>query len=339
MYNYACVVGDVMWCGISFVPSRNGIDCAIRVGGPLRSVSDNFVKMASGRKRPREDTAESRTGRIVVEVGGERFVTTVDTLSMNSEYFRSKFEHWDHNIEEQPELFLDRDPDTFRILLTCMRQRKPLLPEHDKGLFKRTICDAEYLGLNWLVDAVKAEVVDHSTEENREAMLRNYNSSRLQEDDAPDTPKPDLLHGYSNEVKARMFDQTFQSFDFAFEHGFLPAQFFASVKKTVKVKQLIPAPDRATAVFYKDGQAEQARPVVCLALVESWRGDTHIEPIVRGRGLKLPTGARSFLTTEDDEQLIPASSFYPKDADRDWAYAYADEAAIQFGLHKENMMR
>ena len=57
---------------------------------------------------------------ITLGVGGELFSTTVYTLSSGSTYFsRMLMCEWCESLDR--EIFLDRDPEAFRILLSCMR--------------------------------------------------------------------------------------------------------------------------------------------------------------------------------------------------------------------------
>ncbi len=95
-------------------------------------------------KRTRGDG--TRRDRVLLDVGGTRFTSSVSTLSANSTYFAALFSRWDDAAgEEHPEIFLDRDPDAFRVLLSCMRHKKPLLPEHDKDLFRRVLLEGTAL--------------------------------------------------------------------------------------------------------------------------------------------------------------------------------------------------
>ena len=75
----------------------------------------------------RARTSETSRDRVILDVGGTRFATSVSTLTANSTYFESLFSRWD---EADEEVFLDRDPDVFRVLLSCMRQKKALLRNH-----------------------------------------------------------------------------------------------------------------------------------------------------------------------------------------------------------------
>ena len=88
----------------------------------------------------------------------------------------ARFSRWgDDASEELNEIFLDRDPDAFRVLLSCMRHKRALLPEDDRDLFKRVILDSQFLGIEWLETEVKAKVFEHASFNDREAIFELYN--------------------------------------------------------------------------------------------------------------------------------------------------------------------
>ena len=267
-----------------------------------------------------------RKDHIVINVGGTRFTTSVSTLTASSTYFEALFSRWDDDHDKDSEIFLDRDPDAFRVILSCMRHRRAVLPE-DKDLFSRVLLDAQFLGLDWLENEVKVKTVDH--------MNSDRFKDHLQQEKAVGEKKR------SNEATmVAIFDKAYKSFDDCFERGILPEQFFRMTKEQKrappKIKTLIPCPKDSHVVFYDEEHEEQgreARKAVCLALVENCYGHTHIEPVVRGRGTLKPVqdrGLGAWLTTEAEEQLVVASKYAgtnewtgsDEDGERNWAYAY-----------------
>ena len=46
--------------------------------------------------------------------------------------------------ESTEELFLDRDPDAFRVLMSCMRCGRIMLPADNLNLAQRALIDAEF---------------------------------------------------------------------------------------------------------------------------------------------------------------------------------------------------
>ena len=111
-------------------------------------------------QQPDEEQAEPRatrrTDRIVVDVGGTRFTTSASTLTSASEYFeRLLSPRW--CAEPPEELFLDRDPEPFKILLTYMRTGLLELSKDDPSMARRVMVEAEFLGMQGFIDCVKAE--------------------------------------------------------------------------------------------------------------------------------------------------------------------------------------
>lgn len=269
--------------------------------------------------------------RVVLDVGGTRFTSSVSTLTASSTYFAALFERWENAMGENEEIFLDRDPDTFRVLLSCMRHKKPLMPEDDKDLFKRVILDAAYLGIDWLETEVKSQTMDHASIGDRNSVLQEYNA---QHGENLSWTRVDKV---GKHVKCWMFDYLYTSLDNCISGGYLPTQFFRhTFHFENKIKQLIPAPADSSVVFFDDDHEEEgyeSRRAVCLALLENWHGETRVEPMVRGRGIVKPASDRgrcTWATTEPEDQLVTASR-YMGDAGEDgqchWAYAYGGEAS------------
>ena len=103
-----------------------------------------------------EPRAARRTDRIVVDVGGTRFTTSASTLTSASEYFeRLLSPRW--CAEPPEELFLDRDPEPFKILLTYMRTGLLELSKDNQSLARRVMVEAEFLGMQSFIDSVKAQ--------------------------------------------------------------------------------------------------------------------------------------------------------------------------------------
>jgi len=111
-------------------------------------------------QQPDEEQAEPRatrrTDRIVVDVGGTRFTTSASTLTSASEYFeRLLSPRW--CAEPPEELFLDRDPEPFKILLAYMRTGLLELSKDNQSLARRVMVEAEFLGMQGFIDSVKAQ--------------------------------------------------------------------------------------------------------------------------------------------------------------------------------------
>ena len=73
--------------------------------------------------------------RVVLNVGGTPFETSVDMCKRHSTYLDGLLDcaAWETNAEHKPEVFLDRDPELFAPLLRYMRNNVPslVLPSGD----------------------------------------------------------------------------------------------------------------------------------------------------------------------------------------------------------------
>ena len=94
--------------------------------------------MSSHKKRAR---SEGTSDRVFLNVGGDVFQTTISTLTANSQFFSRKFSSEWSTEDTDDEIFLDRDADSFRVLLSCMRHRTALLPEEDPLLCARVLLE------------------------------------------------------------------------------------------------------------------------------------------------------------------------------------------------------
>ena len=101
--------------------------------------------MSSHKKRAR---SEGTSDRVFLNVGGEVFQTTISTLTANSQFFSRKFSSEWSTEDAEDEIFLDRDADSFRVLLSCMRHRTALLPEEDPLLCARVLLEYIQSGSN-----------------------------------------------------------------------------------------------------------------------------------------------------------------------------------------------
>ena len=123
-------------------------------------------------KRQRSSSSDAQ--RLVLDVGGTRFSTTVGTLERSAYAMGLVDTHaWDADPAHVPEIFIDRDPDLFRVLLRLMRQLPIVaLPTHDMGLVASLLAEADFFGVDALLSAVKARAF--------------YNLHEMEEDRPPD---------------------------------------------------------------------------------------------------------------------------------------------------------
>ena len=117
--------------------------------------------------------------RITVDVGGTKFITSVSTLTSNSTYFASLLsDNWIESNSGDHELFIDQDPDTFKVLLAYMREGIIEV----KDINARALALAEFLGIEKLLLAAKVRWYHnigkgpvHSTDEDIAAAFdQNY---------------------------------------------------------------------------------------------------------------------------------------------------------------------
>ena len=122
--------------------------------------------MESSGKRVRAagggDTASAEApDRVTLHVGGETFVTCRATLEPASSYFARRFcAEWSSGVPSD-DCFLDRDADSFRVLLSFMRCGHVSVLPRDPALFSRVLLDAEYFGIDSLIEQVKVKVQRH----------------------------------------------------------------------------------------------------------------------------------------------------------------------------------
>ena len=159
-----------------------------------------------------------------MDVGGTRFTTSASTLTSSSEYFeRLLSPRW--CAEPPDELFLDRDPEPFKILLTYMRTGLLELSKDDLSMARRVMIEAEFLGMVGLIDSVKAKAIKNTGWEGTDV----------------------------DAVKC------FGSFDAAIRNGILPAKFFDAddtPEPPPRIVQMLPAPPGTRAEIHFDDEDE-----------------------------------------------------------------------------------
>jgi len=244
-------------------------------------------------KRARDEAA--RSDRVELNVGGQIFCTTRSTLTGSSSYFERMWSTGAWSEVGEDTIFLDRDGDVFRILLSAMRSGPgsgiALLPRHDQSLCVRIFRDSEYFGIDWLLTEVKiaAQKHLHATEEDRHTVTA-FNEE----------------HGGTSA---------------AILAGVLPDRCFGppEIKPAFpRVKQLVAA-SQAADVCFKDNQSDEVfqRQIACYALVEKEpNGATSIEPVVARRPGMLPMGVdweeSDDIACDVNEQLMIASDYFTR---------------------------
>ena len=103
-------------------------------------------------KRPRTDNIEDN--RIIVNVGGKIFPTFRSALTMKTTYFEKRLSGRFSDDAGDSEIIVDGDHEAFSIILSYLRSGK-LLISPDKLLFSSVLIEADFYGIDELVDMVR----------------------------------------------------------------------------------------------------------------------------------------------------------------------------------------
>ena len=112
---------------------------------------DNNIEGQPPAKRQRRSLGAS--DRVVLDVGGTKFITSASTLTSNSAYFASLLsDNWiESNNGDDDEIFIDQDPVPFKVLLAYMRQGSIEIDD----INTKVLLLAEFLGMERLLLAIK----------------------------------------------------------------------------------------------------------------------------------------------------------------------------------------
>ena len=90
--------------------------------------------------------------RVVLDVGGTKFITSASTLTSNSAYFASLLsDNWIESNNGEDEIFIDQDQVPFSVLLDYMRRGNIKVDDIDTDVLSL----AEFLGMERLLLAIK----------------------------------------------------------------------------------------------------------------------------------------------------------------------------------------
>ena len=305
-------------------------------------------------KRPRPGS-----DRVTLDVAGTLFHTTASMLRQTSTYFAAQFSHeWSDSAGE---LFLDRDADAFKVLLSCMRNDAVLLPEDDADLFRRVLLEAEYFGVDKLVNEVKAKAILNAREGE---VQKGPTISYSREQDATEEEHAKGRRAFlfarrernngdrdaANQKLATYFDDQFGGLRQACSERVLPDMYLMGERKKVTIKHLIPAHPNDHVVFSQydededDDDTDERRRVgqdtraVAYAVCEDRNGHNYVDAVVATRfdAIEQPNPAE-IQNREDgkitevkldgfDQQLMLASEYCRKRID--WPGALC-------GIHRE----
>ena len=237
--------------------------------------------MESSRKRDRAagggDTASADApnheapDRVTLHVGSETFVTCRATLEPASSYFARRFSaEWSAGVPSE-DCFLDRDADSFRVLLSFMRCGHVSVLPRDPALFSRVLLDAEYFGIDSLIEQVKVKVQRH--------LHSKYVHTRF----GQVALSGDELASVEARWTAAAFVEEHGGLREALDTTWLVDRFFAPKSPTCsKIVQLLPAlkTDRVVICEGHDEQENYSRRVHAFALVENGLGTRDVVPMV-----------------------------------------------------------
>ena len=103
------------------------------------SSSNNDNNNIEGQPPPakRQRRSLGASDRVVLDVGGTKFITSASTLTSNSAYFASLLsDNWiESNNGEDNEIFIDQIPSAFSILLDYMRRGAIKVEDIDTDIY------------------------------------------------------------------------------------------------------------------------------------------------------------------------------------------------------------
>jgi len=114
----------------------------------MSSNNDNIEGQPPAKRQRRSLGASDR---VVLDVGGTKFITSASTLTSNSAYFASLSDNWIESNNGDDEIFIDQDPVPFKILLAYMRRGNIKVDDIDTDVLSL----AEFLGMERLLLAIK----------------------------------------------------------------------------------------------------------------------------------------------------------------------------------------
>ena len=116
--------------------------------------SNNNNNNAEGQPPPakRQRRSLGASDRVVLDVGGTKFITSASTLTSNSAYFASLLsDNWIEPDNGEDEIFIDQDPVPFKVLLAYMRRGVVMVDDINIDV----LLLAEFLGIERLLLAIK----------------------------------------------------------------------------------------------------------------------------------------------------------------------------------------
>lgn len=94
---------------------------------------------------------------ITLNVGGRQFYTTQSTLCGFENFFAKLFGGWSETSADTKQIFVDRDPDVFHLVLSFLRSRTLFWGDVPDAHVDKLIVEAEYYSMEDLVELAKRE--------------------------------------------------------------------------------------------------------------------------------------------------------------------------------------
>lgn len=264
--------------------------------------------------------------RVSLDVGGQLFHTTVTTLSGASAYFSRMFSSdWESTLDGDA-IFLDRDPDAFKVLLSCMRSKSVLLPEADKDLAVRVLLEGQYFGVDWLLRKVKHKALlncpepEFEFDEENAAPRGTGRADRRQRAEewqkahkkwVEDLQRQTVDAAFAEEK----FDERFGGLEAALESGLLPDRYFKTEQAECArmIRQLLPAAQSDRVVFDDGGDVvASCRPIAYAIVDDPARDGSYIDAVIAARA-----GPQDHEYDDPHEQLVLASEYVENRVDFD----------------------
>jgi hypothetical protein len=140
---------------------KRKMDSAVSVDSRITEISGSATKRHSN-------------SQFVVNVGGTKFITSKDTLVAGSPFFAAMLSGKFAEGEDGEEVYVDRNPVPFTIILEYMRSNILLCGRENSTLLAAVLVEADFYGMDGLVYDVKLQCytnLHHSTQTRNDAEL------------------------------------------------------------------------------------------------------------------------------------------------------------------------
>ena len=277
--------------------------------------------------------------RVVLDVGGAKFPTTRSTVERSS-FLMGLIDAsaWDAAEERTEEIFIDRDPEIFALLLRLMRQvplMAGLLP-HDREKFALLLAEADFFGFDVLLDHVKARAFYH-TRDVAEDLLPystflpdNYTAATWAERiamrntalEACSLRHKQIRKAFNNKDEAYGccgFDKLHGSISDALGSGVLPAAYFKRnyPDPTTRIVQLLPV--QATTWFLiGDAQDDHATVVVGARFPDQDDAMKPMREIIQRPAIVRRVACHALMENEQRKQWIEPMIYLEPDDLEEW---------------------